>query len=308
MMGSSVACPRSEPGARFSRFIWLGQLGAGRSGTSSQFRCTRLASVPNRFWLEWQCRLVRTGAGQAPASPRVAATAAQAPIVAWLEARPMSGARSIVERHRGELQRPYQHDLEGYMSQSAVLAASDDAPPIDLRNLVWVALALAVLAVAIAIDDLWLLNFIHVMAGVLWTGIDLFTGFVIGRILRRAPFAARRAIVLRLMPKTLFLLPTLATITGTAGWYHARQLGLLDIPYPAFWWVFAALVIVAILTVQGFAVLLPANLLVYFEMRKPAPDGARIGRLMRRYVYAVASQGVMQVAIIVVMARFVTGL
>jgi hypothetical protein len=43
-------------------------------------------------------------------------------------------------------------------------------------------------------------------------------------------------------------------------------------------------------------------------MRKPAPDGARIGRLMRRYVYAVAFQGMLQVAIILVMARFVTGL
>jgi hypothetical protein len=41
---------------------------------------------------------------------------------------------------------------------------------------------------------------------------------------------------------------------------------------------------------------------------QPEPDGARIGRLMRRYIYAVASQGVMQVAIILVMARFVTGL
>ena len=194
------------------------------------------------------------------------------------------------------------------MSQSAILATSDDAPPIDLRNLGWMALALLALAAAIAINDLWLLNFVHVMAGVLWTGIDLFMGFVIGPILRHSPFAARRAIVLRLMPKTLFLLPTLATITGTAGWYHARQLGLLDMPYPAYWWVLSALVITAVLTVQGLAILLPTNLLIYFEMRKPTPDGARIGRLMRRYVYAVASQGVMQVAIIVVMAHFVTGL
>jgi hypothetical protein len=68
----------------------------------------------------------------------------------------------------------------------------------------------------------------------------------------------------------------------------------------------ASLVIVAVLTVQGFAVLLPANLLVYFEMRKATPDGARIGRLMQRYIYAVASQGVMQVAIILVMARSVS--
>ncbi|HEY1410945.1 MAG TPA: hypothetical protein VGF36_02330 [Rhodopila sp.] len=191
---------------------------------------------------------------------------------------------------------------------SGATLALDDAPPIDLRNLGWVALALAVLVAAIEIDNAWLLNFVHVMAGVLWTGIDLFMGFVIGPILRSAPVAVRRAIVLRLMPKMLFLLPTLATVTGTAGWFHARQIGLLDVGYPAYGWVLAALVIVAILTIQGFVVLLPVNLMVYFEMRKPVPDGARIGRLMRRYVYAVGFQGVMQVAIIVVMARFVTGL
>jgi hypothetical protein len=112
------------------------------------------------------------------------------------------------------------------MSQSAVVpTAIDEAPPIDVRNLGWVALALVVLVAAIALNDLWLLNFIHVLAGVLWTGIDLFLGFVIGPILRGSQLAARRAIVIRLMPKTLFLLPTLATITGTAGWFHARQLG-----------------------------------------------------------------------------------
>jgi hypothetical protein len=71
--------------------------------------------------------------------------------------------------------------------------------------------------------------------------------------------------------------------------------------------VIAALAILAILTVQGLFILLPTNLLVYFEVRKPQPDGARIGRLMRWYVYVVAFQGAMQVAIIVVMARFVTG-
>ena len=70
----------------------------------------------------------------------------------------------------------------------------------------------------------------------------------------------------------------------------------------------AALVILAILTVQGIGFLLPTNLKVYFEIRKPNPDPERIGRLMKWYIYVVAMQGAMQVAIIVVMARFATGL
>lgn len=186
--------------------------------------------------------------------------------------------------------------------------ADAPAPPIRLFNLAWVGLALAAMGAVIARGDLWLLNFTHVMAGVLWTGIDLFMGFVIGPLLRSLPLPARRAIILRLMPKMLFLLPTLSIITGTAGYVLAERLGFLDAAYPAFWWVVAALGILAVLTVQGLGLLLPTNLMVYFELRKPAPDGARIGRLMRRYVRAVALQGVLQVAIIVVMARFVTGI
>ena len=194
------------------------------------------------------------------------------------------------------------------MSASTTVAIDEAVPSIDFSNLIWAALAVVVMIGAIAIDVPWALNFIHVMAGVMWTGIDLFMGFVIGPIMRRLPLPARRAIICRLMPRMLFLMPTLAIITGAAGYFHARQLGFLALDYPAYGWVVAALVIVTLLTVQGLGVLLPANLLVYFEMRKDQPDGERIGRLMRRYVRAVAFQGVMQVAIIVVMARFVTGL
>lgn len=182
------------------------------------------------------------------------------------------------------------------------------APPIRLRNLIWVALALILMVAAIRSRNNWTLNFVHVMAGVLWTGIDLFMGFVVGPILRRVSLATRRAIIGRLVPKMLFLMPTLSAITGTAGYYLARQMGYLDIGYPHFWWVVAALTILVILTVQGLGLILPINLRIYFELRKPQPDGQRISRMMRVFIMGVAFQGLMQVAMIVVMARFVTGI
>jgi hypothetical protein len=194
------------------------------------------------------------------------------------------------------------------MSDIAASPAELPLPPIRLVNLLWVALALSAMGAVIDSGNTWLLNFTHVLAGVLWTGIDLFMGFVVGPILRAVPLPARRAVVCRLMPKTLFLLPTLSIITGTAGYVLADRLGFLAVSYPAFWWVAASLAIIAVLTVQGLGILLPTNLLVYFELRKPVPDAARINRLMRRYVRVVALQGVMQVAIILVMARFASGL
>ena len=167
--------------------------------------------------------------------------------------------------------------------------------------------ALGVMIVAINSPSLWFLNFVHVMAGVLWTGIDLFMGFVIGPVLRRVSPETRRTMMSGIIPRTLILMPTLSTITSTAGWFLAKRIGFLDLGYPEFWWVIAALTIVTVLTVQGLGYLLPVNLRLYFEMQKPQPDGAKIGRWMKTYVRVVAVQGTMQVAIIVVMAKFATG-
>ena len=194
------------------------------------------------------------------------------------------------------------------MAAAEAALPGDTAPGIDPRNLLWSALAIGVMIAAIQLNNRWLLNFLHVIAGVLWTGIDLFMGFVMGPIMRRLPLPARRAVILRLMPKMLFLMPTLSILTSTAGYYHAKQIGFLDLGYPEFNWVLAALIIVGILTVQGMGLLLPTNLRVYLELRKPTPDGMKISRLMQRYIIYTAMQGLGQVAIILVMARFVTGL
>ncbi len=179
---------------------------------------------------------------------------------------------------------------------------------INWRNLTWVVLALAVMIGAIIVNDIWFLNFVHVFTGLLWTGIDLLLGFVIGPILRRLEFPVRRAVSMRLIPRLLFILPTLAIICPTTGLFMAVDQGYLGLAYPELWWLIAALAITAILSVQGILVLLPTNVMIYLEMRKPEPDGQRIGRLMRRYVRVVAFQGTMQVIIIVIMSRFATGL
>ncbi|HEU5020003.1 MAG TPA: hypothetical protein VFT69_18745 [Pseudolabrys sp.] len=183
------------------------------------------------------------------------------------------------------------------------------AAPSPLRPayVVAAACAFAVMVAAILGSSLWFLNFVHVMTGALWTGIDLFMGFVVGPVMRRVSLDTRRAIIAGLIPRTLVLMPTLSIITSTAGWFLAVRLGFLQLGFPEFWWVIAALAIVTVLTVQGLGYLLPTNLKLYFEIQKPAPDNAKLARWMRTYVRVVAVQGCMQVAIIVVMARFATG-
>jgi hypothetical protein len=181
------------------------------------------------------------------------------------------------------------------------------AAPLRFWYLAAAVTALAVMIAAILGESIWFLNFIHVMTGALWTGIDLFMGFVIGPVLRRVSLDTRRAMIAGIIPRTLVLMPTLSIITSTAGWFLAVRLGFLDLGYPQFGWVIAALVIVSVLTVQGLGILLPMNLRLYFEIMKSAPDHDKLKRWMRIYVRVVAMQGCMQVAIIAVMARFATG-
>jgi hypothetical protein len=181
------------------------------------------------------------------------------------------------------------------------------AAPLRPGYIAAAAIALAAMTVAILGSSLWLLDFVHVMSGALWTGIDLFMGFVIGPVMRRVSLDTRRAMIAGIIPRTLVLMPTLSAITSISGWFLAQRLGFLDLAYPQFWWVIAALGIVSVLTVQGLGYLLPMNLKLYFEIQKPAPDPEKLKRWMRTYVRVVAVQGVMQIAIIVVMARFATG-
>ena len=179
--------------------------------------------------------------------------------------------------------------------------------PLRISYIAAAGLGFAIMIAALLSPSLWFLNFVHVMAGGLWTGIDLFMGFVVGPVLRGVSFDARRAIISGLVPRTLILMPSLSIITSTAGWFLAVRMGYLDLGYPEFWWVIAALAIVTVLTIQGLGYLLPTNLRLFFEVNKPQPDSQKIAGWMKTYVRVVAAQGTMQVAIIVVMARFATG-
>ena len=92
--------------------------------------------------------------------------------------------------------------------------------------------------------------------------------------------------------------------TPTSG---TRRPGSTALPWPAYGWVAAALALVTLMTIQGLGFLAPVNVFVCLELQKLNPDMKKIGAWMQRYFYAVALQGVMQIAIIIVMTRFRTG-
>lgn len=174
------------------------------------------------------------------------------------------------------------------------------------RQLAWWSLACPfVMAVALVRHDLYLLNWIHVLSGALWTGGDLFMGFVLGPVLRALNLRVRTAVIAYLVPRTLLYFPMVSLTTGTTGWFLASWLGFMNPGYPRHEWIIAALVLVVVMTVLGLGFLLPNSLRIWFELRQSAPDRDRIVRINRINIWLAGSQGVMQIAIIAVMARLV---
>ena len=190
-------------------------------------------------------------------------------------------------------------------SASAVPSAqpAELGPVLPLRAFPLVAVVLTGLVVAIAGNWSWGLTFYHVVGGAMWTSIDLFVGFVIGPILRMLPVPARVEFTKRFMPKMLVIMPTLVTMTLGAGFQLARQSGRLSTSDPRHAWVVASMCVVGVMAVVALALLSPANLAVVFELRKPQPDPVVIAGLMRRFIYAAAVTGAMQVATFVIMTR-----
>ena len=174
---------------------------------------------------------------------------------------------------------------------------------VPLRGLSFVALAIAGVTAAIASNELWALNFFHVVGGGLWTGIDLFVGFVVGPIIGRMSIPARIEFSTRFMPKMLLLIPTLVTMTLASGFQLARKSGYLDTSYPRHGWIVASFIVVGVMATIALTYLEPANLAVLFELKKPQPDGRVIDKLMKRFVYTAGITGAMQVATLVIMTR-----
>ncbi len=193
--------------------------------------------------------------------------------------------------------------------EAGVAASAVTTPEPGLtRQLTWWVLVLpAAAAVALATRSIFLLDWAHVMSGAMWTGSDLFLGFILSPVMRRLTPDQRRAVIAWLVPRTLLYMPVLAATTGTAGWYLAVRLGLLAPGSPERLWVFLALGVLAVLTVQGLGILLPNSLRIYLELRRPQPDMGRILRLNRINLRLSGVQGLFQVGIILIMAHFVTG-
>lgn len=160
------------------------------------------------------------------------------------------------------------------------------------------------LVVAESSNNFTFLDYVHVITGGTWTGIDLFMGLVLGKVLGSLELPIRAQIITRLTPIMLFFMPSLATTATTAGIFLATRSGIFT---PANHLILIAGIIVIILLIQGFGIILPNEVRIFLELRKgDKRDINKIAKLGMRSIYVAGSQVIFQLAIIFVMATIAT--
>ncbi len=171
------------------------------------------------------------------------------------------------------------------------------------RGMTMLLIPVILLIVIIFSRSFYFLEYFHVIAGSAWTGMDLVMGLFFSFVMRGLSNSERLEVSKRLIPTMLFFMPSIASVTVTAGLYTAGSLHI-SIFSPYF---IAAGIIVLILIIQGFAIFLPNELRIFLEIIRGGKNVEKIVRLTMLNLKLSLSQLVFQIAIIVVMAHFATG-
>ncbi|MGA2308633.1 MAG: hypothetical protein ABSG57_03675 [Candidatus Bathyarchaeia archaeon] len=177
-------------------------------------------------------------------------------------------------------------------------STSRASPIVGPSAFLTLAVPVVALIAALLSGSLLLLNYVHVLIAGTWTGIDLFMGLVMSRVMRGLSPQSRVEVIKKLAPMMLFFMPGLASVGITAGIYLAGRLGLSFSSTP----IIIAIVIVVILSVQGFGLILPNEVRVLLELRKANPNTEKVVKLGMRNIYFAGSQTIFQISIVFVMA------
>ncbi|WP_297216770.1 hypothetical protein [Thermoplasma sp.] len=159
------------------------------------------------------------------------------------------------------------------------------------------------LLIILIFRNFYTLEYFHVLAGSIWTGMDLVLGLFFAYVMKGLNNIQRTRISMRLTPTMLFFMPSIAAVTITAGVYLAMD---LSIPFSSSYMI-AALIIAAVLFIQGIGIFLPNELRVYDEILHGAKNQEKIVRLTMFNLKLSLLQVVFQMAIIMLMAHFATG-
>jgi hypothetical protein len=165
-----------------------------------------------------------------------------------------------------------------------------------------VVLPAVALLVAYLSGSFLLIDYVHVLLGAIWTGVDVFYGLIFYFVISSLDAKTRASIAERLIPMSLFFIPSVSILTPLAGYILAVEEKIWNPYTPVF---SAAIIIGSILVAVGFLTIVPASALVLKEMKSAGGNVERSSRMLMLGSHGALLQLVLQIAMISVMAYIV---
>jgi hypothetical protein len=168
----------------------------------------------------------------------------------------------------------------------------------------FIALAVPAIAFILAylLGSMLVLDYIHVLIGAIWTGVDVFLGLLFTNVIKTINLETRKNIGVRMIPMTLFFIPSASIITPLAGYVLAVREGIFSFTTP----LFLSIIIVGVLLVSiGFLTIIPYTYGILREASRREADLGKISRNMRIVSLGSMIQLIFQVIIISLMAYIV---
>lgn len=106
--------------------------------------------------------------------------------------------------------------------------------------------------------NLLLLDYIHVLTGAIWTGTDVFLGLIFSRVVKTLDNRTKYDISQRILPMTLYFIPSVTILTPMAGIFLAiKENAFKGLPIG---FIVSLFVIGIILVLISYIFILPASL------------------------------------------------
>ncbi len=161
------------------------------------------------------------------------------------------------------------------------------------------------LLVVLLFHSFLFLDYLHVASGLTWTGMDLTLGLFFSNVMKGLKNEQRARVAIRLTPVMLFFMPSISSVTITAGIYLAGADGYF---HPLNDVLVIAIIIAATLFIMGIGIFLPNELRIYRELLKgPRGDIKKAIRLTMLNLRLSLVMVILQILIILMMAQLATG-
>ncbi|MHB1662301.1 MAG: hypothetical protein ACYCSG_00505 [Thermoplasmataceae archaeon] len=156
--------------------------------------------------------------------------------------------------------------------------------------------------IAYFLNNMLVLDYVHILLGALWTGVDIFLGLIFSSVIRTIGKSVKANIAKGMIPMTLFFIPAVSIIVPAAGYVLAIRENIFN---PATGLFMAIEAIGIVLVATSFFVIVPFSWKFAKELSKDQPDEETISSSMSIISKGAFIQMFLQIAIIGLMAYMV---